>query len=135
MAKEKNNTKTQQENGKSERVRIDRKEQKKNLLERHPEARLFIANSRLGRPLFSALTIIDAVDEAILNQWAYGDVDDEDVKQWNTALTAFKEQAQNLRELGIASVAKAGSTRNIHINVLKKEVELYIKKQENVKQM
>ena len=108
------------------RTVIDRKEQKKELLDKRPDAQLFIVNSRLGEPIFRALKIIDAADEALLSQWAYGDVDDDTVREWNKAFSKFKETAQELKDLAVKSVAKSKSDKALYIGVLKKEVAQYL---------
>lgn len=108
------------------RTVIDRKEQKKELLDKRPDAQLFIANSRLGEPIFRALKIIDAADEALLSQWAYGDVDDDTVQEWNKAFSKFKETAQELKDLAVKSVAKSKSDKALYIGVLRKEVAQYL---------
>lgn len=123
-----NNEKTTQE-APRERVRVDRDEQKRNLLKRFPDALLFIANSRLGEPLFRSLRLIDAADEVILKQWGYGNIEDDTVKEWNTALAEFKNQAQKLQELGVAGIAKSKDVGYIQLVALKKEIDGYIENQ------
>jgi len=124
MAKVKNDNK----------INVDRDEQKRNLLKRFPDALLFIANSRLGEPLFKSLRLIDAADEVILRQWGYGNIEDDFVKKWNTALAEFKNQAQKLQELGIAGIAKSKNLGFIPLTALKKEIDIYKKNQDKNKE-
>ncbi|KIM06060.1 MAG: hypothetical protein KN64_00715 [Sulfurovum sp. AS07-7] len=124
-----NNTTAQ----KAPRERIDRDEQKRNLLKRFPDALLFIANSRLGESLFKSLRFIDVADEVILRQWGYGNIDNDTVKEWNMALAEFKNQAQKLQELGIASVAKSKDVGFIPLAALRKEIDAYKENQNKEK--
>lgn len=134
MAKVKNDNKTNNETttqkAPRERVKVDRDEQKRNLLKRFPDALLFIVNSRLGEPLFKSLRLIDAADEVILKQWGYGNIEDDTVKEWNTALAEFKNQAQKLQELGVAGIAKSKDVGYIPLAALKKEIDVYKENQE-----
>ena len=81
----------------------------------------YVATSKCG-----ALKIIDAADEALLSQWAYGDVDDDTVREWNKAFSKFKETAQELKDLAVKSVAKSKSDKALYIGVLRKEVAQYL---------
>jgi len=128
MTKLKNETSTQEVPKK--RVRIDRDEQKRNLLKRFPDALLFIANSRLGESLFKSLRLIDAADEIILKQWGNGNIDDNTVKEWNTTLSQFKNQAQKLQEFGVAAIAESKDVGFIPLAALKKEIDIYKKNQD-----
>jgi|GEM_PF-6734494 len=110
----------------------DRAMQKIELLQKHPNAQIFVRNSKLGDRLFSALKIIDAADVSIRDEWGFA-ITEAQMKKWNDNIQKLVEIAEKTRDIGIELVALSKDVRNIEVLALKKEVSDFLDKRANKK--
>lgn len=117
-----------QSNERRNSAKAYRIQQKIDLLQKHPNAQIFVRNSRIGDQLFKAIKLIDAADTKIRDEWGFN-VSDATMKQWNDDIQKLIALTQKVRDIGIELVARSKDVKDIEVMALKKEVNDYLHKQ------
>lgn len=121
-----NNSRDNQTNNRRNPAK-DRVQQKIELLQKHPNAQVFVRNSKVGDQLFRAIKIIDAADTNIRDEWGFN-VTETQMKKWNDDIQKLIELAEKVRDAGIELVANSKDVRDVEVMALKKEVSDFLDK-------
>ncbi|EAH8152652.1 hypothetical protein O8I42_01680 [Campylobacter lari] len=94
--------------------------QKKQALEKNPQAIVFEASSYFGKNFHSIFQEIDAIDSTIRRCWGYS-INDEDFKEWNDKLQQLQNTLNDVGQLGVKVLTKT-SASEINFTPLRRKV-------------